>query len=120
MVKAKLHEANGDYCFVEVEIEADDEDTLITRYIAFLKKLRLAHSELEEKGITGKETASKKQLDTIRRLAKEQRKELSSITDYVAKKFRAVSLPNLTKEEASHVLDLMIPKKGDENAEVSV
>lgn len=114
MIKGKIHEESSrQYCFVEVEIEGNTPDEFITSYIAFLSKLRLAHDNLKENGIEGQETASEKQLNTIRRLAKEQNKELSTIVDYVAKKFRTPSLPNLTKEEASHVLDLMMKKKGE-------
>jgi hypothetical protein len=112
MVKCKIHEESAkQYCFVEVELEANTEDELITSYIAFLSKLRLAHASLVENGIEGDIKASEKQLATIRRLAKEQNKELPTILDYVAKKFRTPSLPGLTKEEASHLIDLMMPKK---------
>lgn len=113
-MKVKIHEANGNFCFVEYELESDNEDTLISDYLRVLGKLRLGHSQVEESGFTGQETASDKQLSTIKRIAKEQEKDLSTITEYIAKKYRKPSLPNITKTEASDILDILM--KGAKDA----
>ena len=114
MIRGKIHEESGkQYCFVEVEIESDNEDTFISDYLRVLGKLRLGHQHIDENGFTEQETASKARIDLLKRLAKDADKELSSITEYVAKKFRKPTIQQLTKQEASDVIDLLTPKKGE-------
>jgi 23S rRNA U2552 (ribose-2'-O)-methylase RlmE/FtsJ len=114
-MKGRLHEENGQYCFIEVEIEESTEEAFIASYLRVLSKLRLAHSDMRENGLEGDIKASEKQIDLLKRLAKTADKELSSITEYVAKKFRKPTIQQLTKEEASDVISLLTPKKGEDD-----
>jgi ubiquinone biosynthesis protein UbiJ len=113
-MKAKLHHELGSYNFIEVEIEEDTKEALIASTLDFLGKVRLGYASLTENGIEGDIGASKAQIDLLKRLAKDADKELSSITEYVAKKFRKPTIQQLTKEEATDVINLLKPKKGDE------
>jgi len=114
IMKAKLHHELGSYNFIEVEIEEDTKEALIASTLDFLGKVRLGYASLTENGIEGDIGASKAQIDLLKRLAKDADKELSSITEYVAKKFRKPTIQQLTKEEATDVINLLKPKKGDE------
>ena len=115
MIRGKIHEESGkQYCFVEVEIESDNEDTFISDYLRVLGKLRLGHLSMLENAIESSITASEKQLETLRRALKQKNKSTSDLLDYI-KKTRPLKLEDITKEEASMALDLLLKKEGEKN-----
>lgn len=113
MFKGKLHQELGSFNFIEVEIEQETEEAFVEATMSFLGKIRLGYAYIVENGIEGDLSASKAQIDLLKRLAKDADKDLSSITEYVAKKFRKPTIQQLTKEEATDVINLLKPKKGE-------
>ena len=111
-MRGRIHEENGQYCFIEVEIEESTEEAFIASYLRVLGKLRLAHSDMRENGLEGSTAPSEKQLETLRRALKQKNKSTSDLLDYI-KKTRPLKLEDITKEEASMALDLLLKKEGE-------
>ena len=116
-MKAKLHHELGSYNFIEVEIEEDTKEALIASTLDFLGKVRLGYASLQENGITGDLKPSEKQMTMVRRLIREKDKKVGDILRYLGGN-RLTKLEDITKEECSHIIDLLT--KGEKSAEASV
>ena len=111
-MRGRIHEENGQYCFIEVEIEESTEEAFIASYLRVLGKLRLAHLDMRENGLEGSTAPSEKQMATVRRLIREKDKKIGDILRYLGGN-RLTKLEDITKEEASHIIDLLTPKKDE-------
>lgn len=114
MYQGKIHQELGSFNFVEVEITGETEEAFVEATMSLVGKLRLGYAFIQENGISGDTKPSEKQMSMVRRLIREKDKKVGDILRYLGGN-RLTKLEDITKEECSHIIDLLT-KKGDDDA----